>query len=260
MTQYPSKFPCFGIASNNENEGKFIVKFTSRGGYLDSGWQGLEGIIIWQNKDWEHIKFKNGYKINKWNKDYFNFIPTIESEIGKYYSCIKVTTNGELVQFDKKNIGFVIWSPKNSILETGTKMFENQEYIRLSILEVEEKKEKNKMSTKNLLSNVLESNQKAAIQATKLNSAKIALDLLQQVAKKNLPAELSAHADSPVGLLVIANIVSQLVPRVTQNELACEMADDALVAAYQEVLSQLGIHNIVQQFVSSVGLITMPKE
>ena len=124
---------------------------------------------------------------------------------------------------------------------------------RWELVEQEEIKKEQIMTTENVLSSVLDSNQVAAVTAAKLNAAKIALETLQKIAKKNLPEELAAYADSSIGLLVIANVVNQLVPHVTDNNLAHEMANNALVAAYQEVVNKFGIQNIVQQFVGAVS-------
>ena len=111
---------------------------------------------------------------------------------------------------------------------------------------------KEKTMTKNFVENVIETNKDAAITATKNQAGKIALNAVRDVARKTLPSDLAIQADSPIGILVIANIMSQLVPTMTTNELAIDLSQKALVAAYEEAFEALGIHTMVNQFVSNV--------
>ena len=105
-----------------------------------------------------------------------------------------------------------------------------------------------KMSDATFINNVLTSNKSAAIDAAKLTGAKMALDTLKTIAKSNLPPNLSTQVDSPVGSLLLANLVAQLIPTVTDNPLAHEMAQKALTTAYQDAITQLGIYEIIKQF------------
>jgi transcription antitermination factor NusG len=101
-----------------------------------------------------------------------------------------------------------------------------------------------------VLENLFNNNKDAAKSAAELEAAHQGLRLLKKAAKEALPATVSSFVDTPLGSLVLANLLNQVLPNFTNNQFALDMSQAALVSAYQELIGQLNISEFVNKFVS----------
>jgi hypothetical protein len=100
---------------------------------------------------------------------------------------------------------------------------------------------------------MVDTNKSSLGDAAKLTGSREALTALRDAVKEHLPEEYKKHADSPLFLLVVGNLANQAIPLVTDSRLAKDIADKILVSAYQQVLEDLGIVQIVKKLLKATG-------
>jgi uncharacterized membrane protein YheB (UPF0754 family) len=192
-------------------------------------WDFKEGDIVVVYKKWDRKLAKEADNYHLYFNEYhFNML------LDQNLTVHKADYGDSTLHVENEN-GDLVWAPMS--------IFCKQEELS------SETKEK-KMN--NILGNVLNNNKEALKTAAELKAAKTAMAVMKKSAKKYLPDNLAAFADTPIGTLVIANVLNQAIPHLTDNSLAVEMADAALTSAYQELLDSLHLDQFVEDFIKGV--------
>lgn len=123
-------------------------------------------------------------------------------------------------------------------------------------------KESNTMSTiKNTAVTVVNANKSAAVTAAKITAGKVALKQVSKVALKALPASgmagmfIKANLDTPIGRVVIANLLNFAVQHYAAgNKKAVLVADAAMTAAMLEAVESFNIPEMIEKALEGISV------
>ena len=117
-----------------------------------------------------------------------------------------------------------------------------------------ENKGKNTMTK---IANIVAANKSAVVNAAKLEAGKIALTQITKVAAKKAPFMIKGYIDTPIGRVVIANLLSVAVDQYApSNQKAKAVADAAMEAAMLEMVQSFNIAEMIDEMVKGIDIST----
>lgn len=117
-----------------------------------------------------------------------------------------------------------------------------------------ENKGKNAMTK---IANIVAANKSAVVNAAKLEAGKIALTQITKVAAKKAPFMIKGYIDTPVGRVVIANLLSVAVDQYAPaNQKAKAVASAAMEAAMLEMVQSFNIAEMIDEMVKGIDIST----
>lgn len=147
--------------------------------------------------------------------------------------------------------------PKSKPLHEGEPMgFDPQSVLadqqrRLSAQQGTSKVNNLKQACSSALSNVVDNNKAAAVDAGFLTAGTIANNQFSKVASKHLPMLVRGYADTPFGKLVLANAAQMLVQHFKPNhKTAARLTEAMMTSAMAEVIGSTGIEDLIDGFLS----------
>ena len=122
------------------------------------------------------------------------------------------------------------------------------------ITQTTENKGKNTMTK---IANIVAANKSAAVNAAKLEAGKIALTQITKVAAKKAPFMIKGYIDTPIGRVVIANLLSVAVDQYAPaNQKAKAVASAAMEAAMLEMVQSFNIAEMIDEMVKGIDIST----
>lgn len=120
--------------------------------------------------------------------------------------------------------------------------------------QITENKGKNTMTK---IANIVAANKSAVINAAKLEAGKIALTQITKVAAKKAPFMIKGYIDTPIGRVVIANLLSVAVDQYApSNQKAKAVAGAAMEAAMLEMVQSFNIAEMIDEMVKGIDIST----
>lgn len=117
-----------------------------------------------------------------------------------------------------------------------------------------ENKGKNTMTK---ITNIVAANKSAVVNAAKLEAGKIALTQITKVAAKKAPFMIKGYIDTPIGRVVIANLLSVAVDQYAPtNQKAKAVAGAAMEAAMLEMVQSFNIAEMIDEMVKGIDIST----
>ena len=117
-----------------------------------------------------------------------------------------------------------------------------------------ENKGKNTMTK---IANIVAANKSAVVNAAKLEAGKIALTQITKVAAKKAPFMIKGYIDTPIGRVVIANLLSVAVDQYAPtNAKAKAVAGAAMEAAMLEMVQSFNIAEMIDEMVKGIDIST----
>lgn len=117
-----------------------------------------------------------------------------------------------------------------------------------------ENKGKNTMTK---IANIVAANKSAVVNAAKLEAGKIALTQITKVAAKKAPFMIKGYIDTPIGRVVIANLLSVAVDQYAPtNQKAKAVASAAMEAAMLEMVQSFNIAEMIDEMVKGIDIST----
>lgn len=117
-----------------------------------------------------------------------------------------------------------------------------------------ENKGKNTMTK---IANIVAANKSAVVNAAKLEAGKIALTQITKVAAKKAPFMIKGYIDTPIGRVVIANLLSVAVDQYAPtNQKAKAVAGAAMEAAMLEMVQSFNIAEMIDEMVKGIDIST----
>lgn len=115
-------------------------------------------------------------------------------------------------------------------------------------------KEENKMSDK--IKEVIEDNADAAKVAAQVVAGKTLNDAVMQKVVPQLPILVRGYASTPLGAVVLANVVNFGVQNFMQDNVKAEwVADAMMVAAMTDALSSFNLEKILKEVIDTAGVV-----
>ncbi|MFP9219581.1 hypothetical protein [Enterococcus faecalis] len=155
----------------------------------------------------------------------------------------------ELVQ----EAGFIFWKDENQIIDNTEKHAVNSNTQSVNT-QITENKGKNAMTK---IANIVAANKSAVVNAAKLEAGKIALTQITKVAAKKAPFMIKGYIDTPIGRVVIANLLSVAVDQYApSNQKAKAVAGAAMEAAMLEMVQSFNIAEMIDEMVKGIDIST----
>ncbi|QIN92777.1 hypothetical protein HWD12_gp102 [Phage NBSal003] len=150
---------------------------------------------------------------------------------------------------DIESAGFSFWK------EEEDQPIDNMEKHAVnSNTQITENKGKNTMTK---IANIVAANKSAVVNAAKLEAGKIALTQITKVAAKKAPFMIKGYIDTPVGRVVIANLLSVAVDQYApSNQKAKAVAGAAMEAAMLEMVQSFNIAEMIDEMVKGIDIST----
>lgn len=144
--------------------------------------------------------------------------------------------------------GFTFWKDEDQPIDNTEKHAVN------SNAQTTENKGKNAMTK---IANIVAANKSAVVNAAKLEAGKIALTQITKVAAKKAPFMIKGYIDTPIGRVVIANLLSVAVDQYApSNQKAKAVADAAMEAAMLEMVQSFNIAEMIDEMVKGIDIST----
>ncbi|QXV85226.1 hypothetical protein bas27_0187 [Escherichia phage TrudiGerster] len=123
-----------------------------------------------------------------------------------------------------------------------------------AIAQTTENKGNNTMSK---VTSIIAANKSAVVNAAKLEAGKIALTQITKVAAKKAPFMIKGYIDTPIGRVVIANLLSVAVDQYAPtNAKAKAVAGAAMEAAMLEMVQSFNIAEMIDEMVKGIDIST----
>ena len=149
---------------------------------------------------------------------------------------------------DIESAGFSFWKEEDQPIDNTEKHAVN------SNAQTIENKGKNTMTK---IANIVAANKSAVVNAAKLEAGKIALTQITKVAAKKAPFMIKGYIDTPIGRVVIANLLSVAVDQYAPaNQKAKAVAGAALEAAMLEMVQSFNIAEMIDEMVKGIDIST----
>lgn len=149
---------------------------------------------------------------------------------------------------DIESAGFTFWKDENQIIDNIEKHAVN------SNTQITENRGKNTMTK---IANIVAANKSAVVNAAKLEAGKIALTQITKVAAKKAPFMIKGYIDTPIGRVVIANLLSVAVDQYAPtNQKAKAVAGAAMEAAMLEMVQSFNIAEMIDEMVKGIDIST----
>lgn len=115
----------------------------------------------------------------------------------------------------------------------------------------------NKGNIMSKVSTIVAANKSAVVNAAKLEAGKIALTQITKVAAKKAPFMIKGYIDTPIGRVVIANLLSVAVDQYAPaNAKAKAVAGAAMEAAMLEMVQSFNIAEMIDEMVKGIDIST----
>ena len=197
--------------------------------FLDSFWRYLS--VGWNRSDYDGYRYAAIMAFD----DNGNFL--LPSELYPY-----------VYDGDIESAGFSFWKEEDQPIDNTEKHAVN------SNTQTTENKGKNTMTK---IANIVAANKSAAVNAAKLEAGKIALTQITKVAAKKAPFMIKGYIDTPIGRVVIANLLSVAVDQYApSNQKAKAVADAAMEAAMLEMVQSFNIAEMIDEMVKGIDIST----
>ncbi|ARQ96276.1 hypothetical protein [Salmonella phage Stp1] len=197
--------------------------------FLDSFWRYLS--VGWNRSDYDGYRLAAVMAFD----DDGNFL--LPSEIYPY-----------VYDGDIESAGFSFWKEKDQPIDS----IEN--HAVNSSTQTTENKGKNTMTK---IANIVAANKSAVVNAAKLEAGKIALTQITKVAAKKAPFMIKGYIDTPIGRVVIANLLSVAVDQYApNNQKAKAVAGAAMEAAMLEMVQSFNIAEMIDEMVKDIDIST----
>lgn len=197
--------------------------------FLDSFWRYLS--VGWNRSDYDGYRLAAVMAFD----DNGNFL--LPSEIYPY-----------VYDGDIESAGFSFWKEEDQPIDNTEKHAVN------SNTQTIENKGKNAMTK---IANIVAANKSAVVNAAKLEAGKIALTQITKVAAKKAPFMIKGYIDTPIGRVVIANLLSVAVDQYApSNQKAKAVADAAMEAAMLEMVQSFNIAEMIDEMVKGIDIST----
>lgn len=149
--------------------------------------------------------------------------------------------------------GFIFWKDENQIIDSTEKHAVNSNTQSVNT-QITENKGKNTMTK---IANIVAANKSAVVNAAKLEAGKIALTQITKVAAKKAPFMIKGYIDTPIGRVVIANLLSVAVDQYAPtNQKAKAVAGAAMEAAMLEMVQSFNIAEMIDEMVKGIDIST----
>lgn len=149
---------------------------------------------------------------------------------------------------DIESAGFSFWKEEDQPIDNTEKHAVN------SNAQTTENKGKNAMTK---IANIVAANKSAVVNAAKLEAGKIALTQITKVAAKKAPFMIKGYIDTPIGRVVIANLLSVAVDQYApSNQKAKAVAGAAMEAAMLEMVQSFNIAEMIDEMVKGIDIST----
>ncbi len=197
--------------------------------FLDSFWRYLS--VGWNRSDYDGYRLAAVMAFD----DDGNFL--LPSEIYPY-----------VYDGDIESAGFSFWKEEDQPIDNTKKHAVN------SSTQTTENKGKNAMTK---IANIVAANKSAVVNAAKLEAGKIALTQITKVAAKKAPFMIKGYIDTPIGRVVIANLLSVAVDQYAPtNQKAKAVAGAAMEAAMLEMVQSFNIAEMIDEMVKGIDIST----
>lgn len=154
---------------------------------------------------------------------------------------------------DIESAGFSFWKEKDQPIDNTEKHAVNSN-TQSVIAQTTENKGKNAMTK---IANIVAANKSAVVNAAKLEAGKIALTQITKVAAKKAPFMIKGYIDTPIGRVVIANLLSVAVDQYApSNQKAKAVASAAMEAAMLEMVQSFNIAEMIDEMVKGIDIST----
>lgn len=202
--------------------------------FLDSFWRYLS--VGWNRSDSDGYRFAAIMAFD----DNGNFL--LPSELYPY-------VYNDLIQ----EAGFTFWKDEDQITDSIENHAVNSNTQSVNT-QTTENKGKNTMTK---IANIVAANKSAVVNAAKLEAGKIALTQITKVAAKKAPFMIKGYIDTPVGRVVIANLLSVAVDQYApSNQKAKAVAGAAMEAAMLEMVQSFNIAEMIDEMVKGIDIST----
>ena len=202
--------------------------------FLDSFWRYLS--VGWNRSDSDGYRFAAIMAFD----DNGNFL--LPSELYPY-------VYNDLIQ----EAGFTFWKDEDQIINSIEKHAVNSNTKSVHT-QTTENKGKNTMTK---IANIVAANKSAVVNAAKLEAGKIALTQITKVAAKKAPFMIKGYIDTPIGRVVIANLLSVAVDQYApSNQKAKAVAGAAMEAAMLEMVQSFNIAEMIDEMVKGIDIST----
>ncbi|QIO01318.1 hypothetical protein bobsandoy_7 [Salmonella phage bobsandoy] len=115
----------------------------------------------------------------------------------------------------------------------------------------------NKGNIMTKVSSIVAANKSAVVNAAKLEAGKIALTQITKVAAKKAPFMIKGYIDTPIGRVVVANLLSVAVDQYAPtNQKAKAVAGAAMEAAMLEMVQSFNIAEMIDEMVKGIDIST----
>lgn len=196
--------------------------------FLDSFWRYLS--VGWNRSDYDGYRLAAVMAFD----DDGNFL--LPSEVYPY-----------VYDGDIESAGFSFWKEDQPIDNI-------EKHAVNSNTQTIENKGKNAMTK---IANIVAANKSAVVNAAKLEAGKIALTQITKVAAKKAPFMIKGYIDTPIGRVVIANLLSVAVDQYAHsNQKAKAVAGAAMEAAMLEMVQSFNIAEMIDEMVKGIDIST----
>ncbi|QXV84443.1 hypothetical protein bas34_0151 [Escherichia phage SelmaRatti] len=146
-----------------------------------------------------------------------------------------------------ESAGFSFWKEENQPIDNTKKYAVNSS--------TQTTENKGNIMTK--VSSIVAANKSAVVNAAKLEAGKIALTQITKVAAKKAPFMIKGYIDTPIGRVVIANLLSVAVDQYAPtNAKAKAVAGAAMEAAMLEMVQSFNIAEMIDEMVKGIDIST----
>ncbi|VCU43518.1 hypothetical protein MAR004NP2_00124 [Escherichia phage vB_Eco_mar004NP2] len=202
--------------------------------FLDSFWRYLS--VGWNRSDCDGYRFAAVMAFD----DNGNFL--LPSEVYPY-----------VYDGDIESAGFSFWKEEDQPIDNTEKHAVNSNTQSVNTQTTENKG--NNTMTK--IANIVAANKSAVVNAAKLEAGKIALTQITKVAAKKAPFMIKGYIDTPIGRVVIANLLSVAVDQYApNNQKAKAVAGAAMEAAMLEMVQSFNIAEMIDEMVKGIDIST----
>lgn len=154
---------------------------------------------------------------------------------------------------DIESAGFSFWKDEDQPIDNTEKHAVNSNTQSVNT-QITENKGKNTMTK---IANIVAANKSAVVNAAKLEAGKIALTQITKVAAKKAPFMIKGYIDTPIGRVVIANLLSIAVDQYApSNQKAKAVAGAAMEAAMLEMVQSFNIAEMIDEMVKGIDIST----
>ena len=154
---------------------------------------------------------------------------------------------------DIESAGFSFWKEEDQPIDNTEKHAVNSNTQSVNT-QTTENKGKNTMTK---IANIVAANKSAVVNAAKLEAGKIALTQITKVAAKKAPFMIKGYIDTPIGRVVIANLLSVAVDQYApSNQKAKAVAGAAMEAAMLEMVQSFNIAEMIDEMVKGIDIST----